>query len=482
MYNKSMQSVETLQNKTRTACKSLSSKALADRGYDKKMLWRANLYIAETGGADWNDVHPWNAPADGVATVSTPKWWSVGWGVNEWNNPSLAYIGVAGGQVFSLPTTKWMYSFANHTEQITSNAVSYDHQGWDSPESFRTKLTDQAKLLNQWYTINGIAFKKPIYQWAKDTDVVNPDNMTIEGFKQYLNDEEIKGLDLAKLKTLYKDYRDNSDKRWAGNGDVLSSGSDVFFGNRKENLLYRDYIFPSKYGQNVAPYVPGTAGFIPDFLPGVQLNIPTNTQQSEAVMLNGQSVFPYVPGLSDSMIKNGDDEFKYPHAAIGKQTIGVDCIGFVQRAYTYTNSTYSAVKEADYRKGPLFWNSIDKDIPTSAMNRFHSLDYASKILDVNQWQDGSADPDVVIKVYDQFKYLVPGDVIWYSGQHIMLVQSIDAPSGPNGGYMIRDVHLIESVFNSHFGGFFGVVNDRTISQLLKPNDIDPRAWEIWRQR
>jgi hypothetical protein len=29
--------------------------------YDKKLLWRANLYIAEQSN-DWNDIHPWNAP------------------------------------------------------------------------------------------------------------------------------------------------------------------------------------------------------------------------------------------------------------------------------------------------------------------------------------------------------------------------------------------------------------------------------------
>jgi hypothetical protein len=31
--------------------------------YDKKLLWRANLYIDE-GGGDWNNVHPWNNPVN----------------------------------------------------------------------------------------------------------------------------------------------------------------------------------------------------------------------------------------------------------------------------------------------------------------------------------------------------------------------------------------------------------------------------------
>ena len=66
--------------------------------FDKKMLWRANLYLVEEGenGWDWNDVYKWNAPPIGqnqvrdkdgtlkpVAAVS--PWWSPEWGYNEWN-------------------------------------------------------------------------------------------------------------------------------------------------------------------------------------------------------------------------------------------------------------------------------------------------------------------------------------------------------------------------------------------------------------
>jgi hypothetical protein len=59
--------------------------------YDKKLLWRANLYIEQKesalGNIDWNDAHPWNVPpAAGVAQEGTcPKSWSDTWGCNEWN-------------------------------------------------------------------------------------------------------------------------------------------------------------------------------------------------------------------------------------------------------------------------------------------------------------------------------------------------------------------------------------------------------------
>ena len=55
--------------------------------YDKKMVWRANLYInskdAMLGGLDWNDAHPWNVPASGN---NGPEWWDADiWGNNQWN-------------------------------------------------------------------------------------------------------------------------------------------------------------------------------------------------------------------------------------------------------------------------------------------------------------------------------------------------------------------------------------------------------------
>ena len=85
--------------------------------YDKKLLWRANLYINKSeprlNGLDWNNAHPWPVPtkdsateaaAQSVATSSlsaqsttptnTPDWWTPEWGYNDWN------IGqINGGQV-----------------------------------------------------------------------------------------------------------------------------------------------------------------------------------------------------------------------------------------------------------------------------------------------------------------------------------------------------------------------------------------------
>ena len=47
--------------------------------YDKKMLWRANLYIdkkeKELEDRDWNEAHPWNVPCDPATEKDSPWWW-----------------------------------------------------------------------------------------------------------------------------------------------------------------------------------------------------------------------------------------------------------------------------------------------------------------------------------------------------------------------------------------------------------------------
>ncbi len=67
--------------------------------YDKKMVWRSNLYIAD-GAQDWNNDNPWNAPADAIAYAAMSqtekdkiKWWSPEWGYNDWNRIDTETIG-----------------------------------------------------------------------------------------------------------------------------------------------------------------------------------------------------------------------------------------------------------------------------------------------------------------------------------------------------------------------------------------------------
>jgi hypothetical protein len=82
--------------------------------YDKKLLWRANLYIGERG-EDWNDTHPWNSEE------------------NEWNLPKTGYTGVLGGQVIEIPAFTPVRSVGEGESNTIKNSVAYDVSGNSYP-------------------------------------------------------------------------------------------------------------------------------------------------------------------------------------------------------------------------------------------------------------------------------------------------------------------------------------------------------------
>jgi len=167
--------------------------------YDKKMLWRANLYIKETSN-DWNDLYPWNAPPAHEVAVSggNPAWgkkadgtWDGdAWGYNEWNRRmkrtpefvSGKSVGLAnlpagdGKQVVEFPAFTPLRTLPSGQAPSASNsfggtvAYSYpqhDHEpsdanpgysgSQDSPFDFLWKMLSQKTSLSTAYDANGVA-------------------------------------------------------------------------------------------------------------------------------------------------------------------------------------------------------------------------------------------------------------------------------------------------------------------------------------
>ncbi len=438
--------------------------------YDKKLLWRANLYI-DKGTTDWNNEHPWAAPADSSKTANAPEWWSTVWGYNEWNKPDTNYSGTAGGQVVIIPSIRWNYGI-NKTQHTVEGTVAYDHQGWDNPFSYREKMRQQSILLNQWYTASKEPFNKGIYDWttgkSKEDILENTGKVVIA---ETATEQE--------AQRIYDNYMSDKSLRWASTETMLGKNSGIFF--EKDETGYNKYIYPEKYGTQESPYVTtsadnvggGGSDFVPTFIEGVK-KAPT-----EGVVINGETIYPYVPGLSDSLMTTS----KYPHKAIGKETAGVDCIGFVQSSYAWEDSPYSAINSAEYRKGPVYWTSSDSDIPSSAMRRFYSDSYSTLMCEQVNPSDEvdniltTESLTDTISIYDQFENVVPGDVVYYPGQHIMIVSEIKAPSGPDGRYVDRDIVLIESVYSNQDSGYYGVVK-----RSLKNETTSGKKWEIRRQK
>ncbi len=98
--------------------------------YDKKMLWRANLYIDE-GIEDWNNKHPWN-------TADT----SINWyGENEW---LVTGTEIAGGQCEINDWTRW------NNGATETNSVAYGWGCWDEVKDFNNELENQSKAIGKY--------------------------------------------------------------------------------------------------------------------------------------------------------------------------------------------------------------------------------------------------------------------------------------------------------------------------------------------
>lgn len=92
--------------------------------YDKKMLWRANLYIDEGVGKDWNDAFPWNDPAN-----------------NEWFVSKADGANVDGGQIKIMPHTSL------YQNTLISDSVAYSTGGLDSFDVYNNKMASQQEAI-----------------------------------------------------------------------------------------------------------------------------------------------------------------------------------------------------------------------------------------------------------------------------------------------------------------------------------------------
>jgi hypothetical protein len=160
--------------------------------YDKKLLWRANLYLDQPeellNNKDWNEVHPWNAPPaknEVVASGTNPVWWNSDWGCNEWNRVydgsqkknKLADLDAGnGGQVVTFPefTPLRTIPAGNEASPTSANhiqgtvAYSYpdfpdppkeelagDAGSMDSPFDFVWKMMQSKTALGTKYNLLG---------------------------------------------------------------------------------------------------------------------------------------------------------------------------------------------------------------------------------------------------------------------------------------------------------------------------------------
>ncbi|OHD35509.1 MAG: hypothetical protein A2004_01175 [Spirochaetes bacterium GWC1_61_12] len=147
--------------------------------YDKKLLWRANLYVQQAADSDWNAIHRWNAPpANPNSAQTAPSWWKLGWGYNQWNRQDNGGAYVAdiaalpagdGRQVVTIMSwTRYDQDFEADTlarfhwtvasptdaagQREVRGAVAYNTATWDSPFDFNRKLWSYRQYVSNQLT------------------------------------------------------------------------------------------------------------------------------------------------------------------------------------------------------------------------------------------------------------------------------------------------------------------------------------------
>lgn len=111
---------------------------------DKKLLWRANLYVQEKAD-DWNDLHPWNAPLS----------------ENAWNKNPDGSKG-DGGQVISIPMVTSPILAAVPTTAVTydypetpSGEGDWQSRSVDTPFDYVTKIGALKAAMGPYFDASG---------------------------------------------------------------------------------------------------------------------------------------------------------------------------------------------------------------------------------------------------------------------------------------------------------------------------------------
>jgi len=473
--------------------------AITDAGkyfavYDKKALWRANLYISE-GADDWNNAHPWDVPpavGKSVAGGAIPAWWSPTWGYNEWNRKwvegtkigDIANLNPADGtQNGILPLgALHPYRWIDNTEN--KNVVAYDYNSQDSPFEFNAKLEEQRSIMGSMYSPAKHLFAKAMIDWPADGII---DSLTsMSELEAFTFDEATWtgeagfpiGTDVAKK----LDYMKNKVKAWK-NGTERS-----YYGTEPPGDSYWNYVHGASLGSYPAWFAAdGTAPLqtIAGYSGGIRLPDGEN-----AGIRNGGLIYPYVPGLSNTLDqvkrRNGWDAASDASADPlydGGYAAGTDCVGFAMRSRSYVDQN---------GKTPYKWFRTFKALGTRiwgerlGVGTSLQTDGGGSIAAAYPYpKEAGKDFYVSATITSQlgktaanghlYKYLVPGDAyFWFTpgsngwvGGHVAMIMNV-SPEG-DGTIIEKDISLVEAWDSGSFSvqqteGY--IHDDRTLLRAI----------------
>jgi hypothetical protein len=464
--------------------------------YDKKMLWRANLYIveddSESGGdtGDWNDLHRWNAPATEADAANAPWWWSQIWGYNAWNrifdpdgsnwneiiNDGQLLVGElssafsdqpleGGGQVLSESDMLDFVWFQDNT--IITDATGYEYNGHDSPFEFNFKLYQQYRIIEQMYFLSGERFLTAKVDWGALG--------TLQALVEAV-------LPMSQLNLLFPPGGDPETDQEKADRLTSQVNQRPVYGRENEsppaggfaNYLRRNADYP--YGFNG-----GAAAGMPRLPSG----------DSDYIEIDGVPYYPYVPGLSNALGNGVAEQMPGHHSiggvsfyTIGKEfagySAGADCVGFTYRSMSYEGSDYELLSGGnsgrfldDATNGAVYWGE-------------------SRVL-LRYPYPGDNDAEVIsfkptIGQAQNLHLVKPGDLMYYDytgenqnqyGAHLAIVLRVEDVDG-NGEIEPGEVWLIESTYGSEQGVVFGNVHAVRTLDTYGTNPDRPRDWVVVR--
>jgi hypothetical protein len=135
------------------------------------------------------------------------------------------------------------------------------------------------------------------------------------------------------------------------------------------------------------------------------------------------------------------------------KSAGVDCTGFVQRSGSYASEDYEFEKVFSYD-----WNtinpSINRDWFTTDDNLvlLSSRDQGVFDIQTNEWK------------YPNLEKVIPGDIIYYLGYHVMIIDSVDTKE-----LVVKpdNIQIIESTWGANNSGVIKVKSIKSLTDADK---------------
>lgn len=436
--------------------------------YDKKMLWRANLFIDDGEGVDWNYKYPWNAPTTGTVTGSFVDLDNI-----------KRFIETNGDNSLSFSTTNkvWYGNNEWNREMLTREDASKFKINDSLPRGDVSMKWEELTGLDESHGKQVIKFPRSIYyNKGNSSDALVKDRVVYELFKTsspfefyYQINEQFKAMEkiIGDLKQVMDDAQLQYD---SSSTEANKTKLDTATSNYN-NSIYKNL--------NKDTLLPPHAGIL-------NLNLEdfngSNLTDDNGQLIGNASAKikefwlrydkdSYKPSSKDALGWTGSPgkPFEKPSGNITvdgvtytKLEAGVDCGGLVYMSEAYIGTPYirrdingdrpSAIDGIRYEGSTWSIHDCGKDTQSPGYDYNNNL---YKLFDESEYNP-------LIKP-DNMKKLIPGDIFYYHGYHVGIVTDVVVENG-NREIDLNNIVLIES---THGGSgqlpyIYGAGNVRTM--------------------